>query len=724
MSRIKRNQTNYKEMNKLKTTLLLLSIIMFGSLQATIIYTDIPDGQPMGIDFNQDGTMEFDIMDNMGIGDGLNYWANANNNIYAIDAANWDVPLDLELNDVIDANGNWDGAGDAAVVGWGGAPAFTIGVDRYLGMKFDLGGNIYYGWVRVEVIQNGLDPWGDPAYEVIYKDYAYEDVANTAILAGAIPVVGNVDVTGVTVTGQGGVTTIVEASTLQMVAAILPANATDQTVTWSVTNGTGTATINAAGLLIGLTQGTVTVIATANDGSGVTGQLVITITGPIDVTGITITGQGGLTTVAETSTLQMVAAILPANAADQTVTWSVTNGTGTATINATGLLSGLTQGTVTVIATANDGSGITGQLVITITGPIDVTGITVTGQGGLTTVAEASTLQMLAAILPANATDQTVTWSVTNGTGTATISATGLLSGLTQGTVTVMATANDGSGIVGQLVITITGPIDVAEITVTGQGGLTTVAEASTLQMLAAILPANATDQTVTWSVTNGTGTATINATGLLSGLTQGTVTVIATANDGSGITGQLVITVTGTQNVLIQNLTILTPNGQDIITDINGTLQMIVSIYPGNATNQTVTWEVVNQTGAATISASGLLTAVSNGTVLVKVSANDASGLTAEKVITINMEEEVNGIDNEEDFIINVYPNPFTNQITVNSSMIDLITVVDLSGKIVYKEKVEHNGFLIDLNYLEVGIYMLILQTEENYYTQKVIKK
>ena len=77
------------------------------------------------------------------------------------------------------------------------------------------------------------------------------------------------------------------------------------------------------------------------------------------------------------------------------------------------------------------------------------------------------------------------------------------------------------------MVITITGPIDVVTITVSGQGGVTTVAEASTLQMLAAILPANATDQTVTWSVTNGTGTATISLAGLLSGLTQGTVTVI-----------------------------------------------------------------------------------------------------------------------------------------------------------------------------------------------------
>ena len=249
-------------MNKLKTTLLVLSMIIFGSSQAAIIYTDIVDGQPAGIDFNQDGTMEFDITGMMGLGDYITY-AGANSNVYAINAANWDVAEDLLLNTSIDATGNWEGFGDCAVTGWGGVPDFILNQDRYLGMRIDLAGTTYYGWVRVQVIQNGVDAWGDPAYEVIYKDYAYEDVANTAILAGATAVVGNIDVVSIVVSGQGGVTTVAEASTLQMLAAILPANATDQTVTWSVTNGTGTATISLAGLLSGLTQGTVTVIATA-----------------------------------------------------------------------------------------------------------------------------------------------------------------------------------------------------------------------------------------------------------------------------------------------------------------------------------------------------------------------------------------------------------------------------------------------------------------------------
>ena len=85
----------------------------------------------------------------------------------------------------------------------------------------------------------------------------------------------------------------------------------------------------------------------------------------------------------------------------------------------------------------------------------------------------------------------------------------------------------------------------VTSIAVTGTGNVTTVADGATLQMLAAILPLNATDTSVTWSVVNGTGTATISVGGLLTGTSAGTVTVIATANDASGVTGSLVITIT-----------------------------------------------------------------------------------------------------------------------------------------------------------------------------------
>jgi hypothetical protein len=87
-------------------------------------------------------------------------------------------------------------------------------------------------------------------------------------------------VTGITVTGAGDATSVDVGSTLQMGAAVLPADATDMTVTWSV-NDAAIATIDASsGLLTGVAAGVVKVKATANDPSGVSGTLDVTVLGP------------------------------------------------------------------------------------------------------------------------------------------------------------------------------------------------------------------------------------------------------------------------------------------------------------------------------------------------------------------------------------------------------------------------------------------------------------
>lgn len=84
----------------------------------------------------------------------------------------------------------------------------------------------------------------------------------------------------------------------------------------------------------------------------------------------------------------------------------------------------------------------------------------------------------------------------------------------------------------------------VQSIVVTGTGSAITVPNGDDLQMIATVLPLNATNPSVTWSVINGSGTATISVGGLLTGTGVGTVTVVATANDASGVVGQLTITV------------------------------------------------------------------------------------------------------------------------------------------------------------------------------------
>ena len=449
-------------------------------------------------------------------------------------------------------------------------------------------------------------------------------------------------VTGITVIGAGGSTTITQDNgTLALTATVSPSNATDKSVTWSLTDGTGQATINTTGLVTAVANGTVTARATANDGSGIVGSLDITISGQvIPVTGITLTGAGGATTITQDNgSLALTATVAPSNATNKSVTWSIANGTGQATISTAGVVTAISNGTVTARATANDGSGIVGSLVITITGQvIPVTGITVTGAGGSSVISsDNGQLQLTATVTPTNATNQTVTWSITNGTGQATINTTGLVTAVANGTVTARATANDGSGIVGSLVITISGQvIPVTGITLTGAGGLTTITQDNgTLALTATVSPSNATNKSVTWSLANGTGQATISSTGVVTAVSNGTVTARATANDGSGIYGQLVITISG-QTIPVTKIDVAAAKGEPVISTCNGTLQLSVIISPENATDKTVTWSVINETGQATVNSSGLVTAIADGTVIARATANDGSGVFGDITISI----------------------------------------------------------------------------------------
>ncbi|KPL15289.1 MAG: hypothetical protein AMS23_03920 [Bacteroides sp. SM1_62] len=93
-------------------------------------------------------------------------------------------------------------------------------------------------------------------------------------------------VTSINVQAEGGSTEIsVNHGTLQMTADVSPDDAGDTSITWSVTNGTGQATISPGGLLQAVANGTVTVVAAANDGSGIKATIQITISN--QTTGIT-----------------------------------------------------------------------------------------------------------------------------------------------------------------------------------------------------------------------------------------------------------------------------------------------------------------------------------------------------------------------------------------------------------------------------------------------------
>jgi hypothetical protein len=124
------------------------------------------------------------------------------------------------------------------------------------------------------------------------------------------------------------------------------------------------------------------------------------------------------------------------------VTWATSNAS-VAAINSTGLLTAVKQGAVTISATSE---GITGNTAVTI-GPPNLLSISVSPQNP--TVSASGTQQFTATGTYSDGSTQTLngaTWS--SGTATvATISSSGLATGLTAGTTIIQATSGNTSGL-------------------------------------------------------------------------------------------------------------------------------------------------------------------------------------------------------------------------------------------------------------------------------------
>jgi hypothetical protein len=296
-------------------------------------------------------------------------------------------------------------------------------------------------------------------------------------------------------------------------------------------------------------------------------------------------------------TSQFVCTFAPSAAASQSdVIWSVTNKTGQATISSLGILTAVSPGTVTVVATVK---GIQGSLDVFITQSVE--SVTVEGPATVELGADA---EYTFTVVPSNSTYEDVLWSVIAGTGSATITSEGGLSPVAAGTVTVRVSVD---GIFGTKSVQILTPV--ASVDVQGDAE---VRMESNPTFTATILPANADYDNIIWSVTNGTGSATINQDGVLTPTTPGTISVMASVNGIEDVFAvELIVSVS---SVVITGETQVLPAQE---------YTYLATVLPENAKYPQVTWGVTNGTGSATITSTGVLTGILAGTVTVTATAD-----------------------------------------------------------------------------------------------------
>lgn len=322
-------------------------------------------------------------------------------------------------------------------------------------------------------------------------------------------------------------------------------------------------------------------------------------------------------------------------------------------------------------------------------------------------------LHLYAEIMPAMASYKQVNWSITEGAHLARISQSGLLEyngGGQNGNVKIKASTIDGSGLSDDITIPVSGfkvpEVAVTSITVTAENATVTPDSPQT-QMHAEVLPANATDNSVTWSVTQGADIAGINQSGLLTakGGNDGTVTVRATANDGSGVYGEATVTFTGfvQQTVMVTSVTVFATD--TVVTPLNPETQMFAEVLPDNATDKSVTWSVTQGTDIAEISQDGLLTAKGkDGRVTVRATANDGSGVYGER--TVRFAEFISVKDSKADRTV-VYPVPAKETLYIDCPFqMEKTELISADGHLLRTYEGNLKG--IDVSDLEGGTYLL----------------
>lgn len=410
--------------------------------------------------------------------------------------------------------------------------------------------------------------------------------------------------------------------TLQLTVNCYPAEAS-QKVTWS-SSSTKIATVDENGLVTGLKRGTVTITAKATDGSGKTAKITLKVVDA--VTGLTIQG---VKSVGQGCTITLKATIAPEGATNKNIIWSLDCDKSIATIDQQGRLKAgknLDSDAVTVVVTAKSAENAAIVATHTVTIRPKATKVTVTADDTVIDLDSVDRqLQLKALVTPETAT-QSVTWTSSN-TSIATIDENGLVTAKKGGTVTFTATATDGSGVKGKFSVQV---CKTAKSIVLS--GVTRLSGGQGGSISATVLPKDAANRKVIWSVNCPTSVATISSKGYLttkqvSEMT--TITVTATSMENAAVKASWQVTIyPRTTSVKIA--------GASSWLDVGASMKLSATIAPA-AAMKTVRWTSSN-TAVATVDANGLVKGIKAGTATITCRATDGSGKSASVSVTVGI--------------------------------------------------------------------------------------
>lgn len=383
---------------------------------------------------------------------------------------------------------------------------------------------------------------------------------------------------------------------IQLVATILPENATDKNVIWS-SSDESVATVT-DGNVTAVSLGTCTIMATSGEFSAACEITVV----PTLVTSVTLDKTTATLRAGETVTL--TATVNPEDATDKTVEWS-TSDASVATVE-NGVITAVKVGTATITAKAGDKTATCEIAVV----PTPVTSVTLDKTE--VSLKEGEQVKLYATISPTNATNKTVLWSSANS-NVASVDGQGNVSAISVGSAVITVTTEDGNfsascfATVSEEIHPVLG-VSLNKTTLELNKG-----ESETL--LATVYPENATNKNVTWE-SDHPDIVSVNNSGEVKAVGGGFTRVMVITDDGSW---------TAICNISVSvPVTGVTLDKVEASMKVGEQLQLNATIAPGDATNKNCVWESSNQSLA--IVEDGLVTAIKPGNVTISVKSEDGN--------------------------------------------------------------------------------------------------
>ena len=248
------------------------------------------------------------------------------------------------------------------------------------------------------------------------------------------------DAVGSAVTLNKSELNLITGKSETLTATVQPNNVNSSSIEWTSSN-TSVATVN-NGIVTGVGAGTATITASYRHNwlggryiLDLSAQCIVNVGNSVETIAL---DKNSLTMYVGDSPVSLVATVLPEDAFNKTVFWSSSN-TSIATVNAEGQVTAVSNGTATITATAEDGSGVNASCLVTVCTHVESVSLNTTEIN----INKGNTYTLTATVLPTNASDKSVAWT-SGDPSIATVDESGKVTAVNGGSTTITVTTKDG----------------------------------------------------------------------------------------------------------------------------------------------------------------------------------------------------------------------------------------------------------------------------------------